>query len=331
MLTEICYPEYLPAIEACTIFSLKAIYCGSQDSAEELAGHAKTTVDAYFEGSLKGRSLDDLLEREDINAVIIALPILVQPQAIKKAIKARKHVLSEKPIAGDVDTARALIRWYEEQNCEELWSVGENFRFFEPLAFGAEQLGKMRGEIVTFSVKMYDLMDENDDQTERYKGCRGGYLLGGGIPFVAGLRYLLGAAGLDITHVAAFTSLLKQHLAPSDTIHATIQISNGNSGTFSLSFGAEYKYAFEIQVVTEKGAVIVKPSGIMMTTRDNRKGQTFSFKPCKGVRQEVTAFAQSIKNGRVDKRGTPEQALLDLKVLQAMVQSSEEAGKVKVV
>ncbi len=168
----------------------------------------------------------------------------------------------------------------------------------------------------------------NRRQTPEYQG---GFLLDGGISFVAGLRSLLGAAGSDITYVAAFTALLKQHLAPVDTVHATVQITNGNNGTFSLSFGAEFGCAFEIQVVTEKGVVTVRPTAVVVTTRENKRGQAHSFESCKGIRQEVAAFAQSIRTGQLDKRGSPEQALKDLKVIQAMLDSSENARKVKAV
>lgn len=291
--------------------------------------NAKNPAEAYFDSvSTDGHSLDDLFERKDIDAVIVLLPTHISSDVIKRAVAAGKHVLSEAPIAKDVETAEGLIGWYEEQDCKEIWIVGENLRFFEPLAFGAEQVRKMRGEIVTFSVKMYDLVEDGDHQHPK---SHGGFLLDRGISFVAGLRSLLAAAGQEITHVAAFTSLLKQHLAPADTVHATVQISNGNSGTLSLSFGAEFKHAFEIQVVTDKGAVTVKPTGIIITTPDNKRGQTFAFKSSNGLRQEVAAFAQSIKNEQVDKRGTPEQALMDLKVFEAMLESSKEAGKVTTV
>ena len=40
------------------------------------------------------------------------LPILVQPDFIKKALSAGKHVLAEKPIAKDVATATELLDWY---------------------------------------------------------------------------------------------------------------------------------------------------------------------------------------------------------------------------
>ena len=95
--------------------------------------------------------------------MIIALPICVQPIFIKKAIEAGKHVLSEKPVGKDIETAAGLINWYKHQKREVIWSVGENFRFFEPITFAAEQIEKLGGELVTFSVDLYGYIDENDE------------------------------------------------------------------------------------------------------------------------------------------------------------------------
>ena len=156
--------EHLPAIEACSLLSLKAIYSQSQQSADRLARTAKKPTDIYFDSPTNSaESLDNLLDRDDIDAVIIALPILVQPDVIKRAIAAGKHVLSEKPIAKDVQEAVQLIRWFNDRAQGEVWSVGENFRFFEPLDFAAQQVRKMGGEIVSLSVEMYGLVEESDE------------------------------------------------------------------------------------------------------------------------------------------------------------------------
>jgi predicted dehydrogenase len=140
---------------------LKAIYSRSEKSATALADSAN--VDAYFDDpSTPSKSLDDLLAREDIHAVVVALPILVQPDVIKKALAAGKHVLSEKPIAEDVATAQELIEWHAKKHSDRIWSVAENFRFLEAVQFGADQVGKIGGSVTTFSMKLYGFIDEND-------------------------------------------------------------------------------------------------------------------------------------------------------------------------
>ena len=163
-LTNISCAEHLPAVQATPLLSLKAIYSRSKTSADQLAKSAATPVRTYYDSpTTSNRSLDHLLARDDIDAVIIALPICIQPTVIKEAIEAGKHVLSEKPIAEDIETAARLIKWYKHQKREGIWSVGENFRFFEPIAFAAEQVKKLGGELVTFSVDLYAFIDEHDE------------------------------------------------------------------------------------------------------------------------------------------------------------------------
>lgn len=110
----------------------------------------------------KGRGYDDLLKDTNIKAVVIALPILVQPDFVKKALKAGKHVLSEKPIAKDVDTARALIKWFEEggeiKKESVTWGVAENFRYLDSYRKAAEEGAKL-GRVLGFRLRMNALVD----------------------------------------------------------------------------------------------------------------------------------------------------------------------------
>ncbi len=352
------YAEHLPAVQATPLFSLKAIYSRSKASADKLAQSAAKPVRTYYDSPpTSSCSLDHLLAREDIDAVIIALPICVQPIVIKQAIEAGKHVLSEKPIAKDVETAARLITWYKHQKHGEIWSVGENFRFFDPISFAFEQIKKLGGELVTFSVDLYAFIDENDEfyQTAWYDSpcfstvalllhynCdffvrrqkpdyQGGFLLDGGIHFVAALRCLLAAAGQTISTVRASTSLLKQDLAPLDTLSANMTTANKRNGTFNLSYASKYRRECQIHIVLTSGAVAVSPDEVTVSTNENRAIQekTFRFPPGSGVRKEVAAFAQSIHMKKPDPRGSPEQAYQDLKLLQGMLESGEEEGAAK--
>ena len=148
---------------------------------------------------------------------------------------------------------------------------------------------------------------------------------------MAALRYLLASAGQSITHVAAFTSQIQPRLRPLDTVHSTMRISNGNSGTFSLSMGAEYKTAFDIGVVTDRGAVTVTPHDVILHHIDSPREKVAHFKKLDGhsVSNEVAAFAKAIGTGKADRRASPEEALMDLKVLQAMLESGEQGGAVQ--
>ncbi|KAK5189615.1 hypothetical protein LTR96_009416 [Exophiala xenobiotica] len=311
----------------------------SQKSAETLASESESKVDVYYDSpTTAGKSVDDLLKRSDIDAVIICVPILAQPEFIRKAMKAGKHVLSEKPIAKDVVTAEELIKWREASSIRTIWAVGENFRFISPVVYGHAKLKEIGGQVTTFSMNLFALIDENDKfyQTEWRKTpeYQGGFLLDGGVHFVAGMRYLLSAVGEDISSLAAYTALLEPKLAPVDTVHGILLTTSGRSGSFNVSFGTEFKGGFEIFAATNKGSVSVSPVSVKVVRKDAEgkkveEEETFAFGA--GVKAEVEAFAASIESGTPDPRQTPQQALGDLIVLQGLLESGENKGAVKTV
>ena len=132
-------------MKACSHLTLKAIYSRSLKSAKNLG----VSVDLYSDDSGSGKTYHDLLLRDDIHAVILALPILSQPEYIEAALAAGKHVLSEKPIAGDIKRAEHLIQFYRSDKVKggAPWGVAENFRFLESFEYGRQEvqrLGRVR-------------------------------------------------------------------------------------------------------------------------------------------------------------------------------------------
>ena len=94
-----------------------------------------------------------------MHAVTIALPLLKQPGVITKALKSGKHVLSEKPIAKDTKTAEKLLAEYEALDETALWTVGESYRFMEPILWAFRKLKDDGGNVETFSVKLHTSVD----------------------------------------------------------------------------------------------------------------------------------------------------------------------------
>lgn len=163
--------EYFPAVKVNSNYTLKAVYSRSQQSATKFGEEA--SVDTYYDTpETPDKSLNKLLERSDIDAVIIALPITAQPDIIRAALKAGKHVLSEKPIAKDSTVAKQLIADYEPYKANgQVWAVAENFRFIDPIAYGTEQLKRLGGEVTGFHVSVHDMVKDGNPfyDTEWYK------------------------------------------------------------------------------------------------------------------------------------------------------------------
>ena len=163
-------------------------------------------------------------------------------------------------------------------------------------------------------------------------GYQGGFLLDGGVHFIAGLRYLLSAVGQDISTLAALTALIQPNLAPVDTVHAILASGSNRTGTFSVSFGTAFKSGFEIEVVTSKGRVSVTPTSITTVHADGtdgKKEEKEEFEFSSGVVREVEAFATSVESGKLDARASPQEAARDLELIQCMLESGKDAGSTK--
>ncbi|CAK7211323.1 hypothetical protein SBRCBS47491_001085 [Sporothrix bragantina] len=330
--------QHLSAIEAAKDLNLLAVYSRSQASAEALVAlvkDASTKPQLYYDSTENtDNSLDALLARSDIKAVIVSLPILAQPAVIRKALAAGKHILSEKPIAPDVKGARELLQYYDSlpTATRPIWSVAENFRFLPVLHDAADKIKAIGGRLVSFHLIMNGFVKEEDEfyntEWRKVPGYQGGFLLDGGVHFLAGLRFLLAAAGDEVARVVCFSSLLEKRLPPVDSVHAVAATRGGVNGTVSISFGTEFKATLEVCVVTTEGRVTWDPSKVVSVRRSQTEEDTKTFEQDFGVVAEVAAFAKSVAAGKADPLQSPQEALQDLALLEALLQSGP-SGAVK--
>lgn len=112
---------HLPAYKAAG-FNVVAVYDQDREVALSTAAeHGVGTV---------ARSLDELLATEGVEIVDIAVPPWVQPGIVKEVAAAGKHMLCQKPLALDLDTASEIIELAaragvkQAVNQQVRWSAG---------------------------------------------------------------------------------------------------------------------------------------------------------------------------------------------------------------
>jgi len=271
-----------------------------------------------------------LLLRSDIDAIIVALPIKNQPEYIEAALKAGKHVLSEKPIAENLKDAEHVIRFYNIHidKSKVTWGVAENFRFLESYAYAGQQVEKL-GKVLGFQVKAFSYVKPGSKwyETEWRKNPthQGGFLLDGGIHTVAGTRILLGSSAKPVA-LSAFTTLLQPHLPPVDTVNSIWLAKSGISGTFSMSFGTTFT-GMEFNIACEKGTVSIVGNKVSVSETGGKPTEKDFPDQGSGVKQEVAAWAESLIAGKPNPRQSPDEALADLEILEKMLRSGEGHGK----
>ncbi|KAI9870575.1 MAG: hypothetical protein M1830_004087 [Pleopsidium flavum] len=320
--------EHIPAVGASKDLVLKAIYSRSFNSAKTLVA-VTSEVAIYSEDSASGNHYQDLLKRSDIDAVIIALPIKRQPEYIRSALSAGKHVLSEKPITENVSDAVDLIQWYHSNvdSYKITWSVAENFRYLNSFDHARGRIQEL-GRVLGFRVRMYANVQQGskyyETQWRKTPTHQGGFLLDGGVHFTAGLRLLLGSENA-VTRLSAFTAQLQKHLPPVNTVDATLKTKTGITGTFSVSFGTSLTGS-EWTVGCEGGSVSISRSTVTTNINGDKERKDINDERT-GVPPEVRHWGEAIVSGKQNERQKSEEALADLELLESMLRSGNSDGE----
>lgn len=106
-------------------------------------------------------------------------------------------------------------------------------------------------------------------------------------------------------------------------------LKSGRSGIIDFSYGTEFKNDFLIEVVSSNGSVSMTPTGAAVaekTASGERKEETKTFPFNTGVSLELEAFGKAIESKTRDPRQTAEEALLDLKIVEALLKSGDQGG-----
>lgn len=302
-------------------YEIAAVYSRTAESTGKLNALLPSPVEEYHD-------LVELLARDDIEAVDITLPIDNMPHAIMMALKAGKHIVSEKPMAPDLEVGQHLLAAYEGHT-DLVWMVAENYRYEAPLLRAAEIVAS--GEIghpllMDWAIHVSMTAENKYYHTEwrRADTFQGGFLLDGGVHHVAGMRMVLG----EIASVSASTTQRRVDLPPADTLTASMQFENGTLGSYSVTYAGGAPWYGALQIVGDRGAVRILRDGEIEVTA---KGQTRLEKVegFNGVRAELAAFAAAIREGQAHHNG-PAEALQDVAVVEAMLRSAASGQRVNV-
>ncbi|KAL9059978.1 MAG: hypothetical protein Q9162_000828 [Coniocarpon cinnabarinum] len=249
-----------------------------------------------------------------------SLPISAQPAFIREALQAGKHVLSEKPIAKDVNTAHELLSFYRSSIAVDRisWSVGENYRLVETHVFAAsevQRLGRILGFRGRFNRDIKPGGKYYETAWRKVPEYQGGFLLDAGVHFTAVLRLLLGPQDGKLKKLSAFTCQLQKHLPPVDTANATLKCKSGASGVFEMSVGSTFKGG-GFSIACEDGTVTILGDSVVTADKNGHESvKHFKSEGWGGVNHEVKCWAEGMQTGKWNPRMKPEEALADLEIV----------------
>ncbi|MDQ3701584.1 MAG: Gfo/Idh/MocA family oxidoreductase [Chloroflexota bacterium] len=200
----------------------------------------------------------ELLRRDDIEAVVILLPIPLLYDAARAALAAGKHVLCEKPPGADLEQGRAFLQ-LEREFPEQKLLIAENFFYRDDLRLARSVLDA--GGIGRVNVMAWRQAEQSVPRAEGFSSTpwrqrpqyRGGPHLDGGVHMIAQIRLLLG----DVRRVHGLAQ------------HANAKMGGPSDLTLNLAFvsGAIGNYTSihaEIPVPPEDGTLRLYGSEAVM-------------------------------------------------------------------
>lgn len=123
-----------------------------------------------------------------------------------------------------------------------------------------------------------------------------------------------------LVSLSAHSTLLQEHLPPVDTVEATAKSKKGAIGSISISFGTTAKGS-EWTVGCEKGFVSITRNQVTVNDKTDEVEDEKT-----GVPPEVRKWGEALAAGTVNERQSPEEALADLELIEAMLRSGEQGG-----
>jgi len=237
------------------------------------------------------------------------------------------------------------------------WIIAEQFPY-EP-AFGKAkevlESGAI-GELRSFEMQWLNWMPHdgkyNLTEWRNKPEYQGGYILDGGVHFVAALRWMLSGLDLQIASLSSVSSQQQSHLPPIDTVHSLVRLSSLSSssssstikasGSFVLSVAHENpsppiyefrgsKATLRIQLGEQWSVSLLGEKGKVLLQEDKFESR--------GVKEEMRAFGKALEAAdrgdegalqEIMRKSGPRAALKDVAVIEAALTSAEQEKWIKV-
>ena len=262
----------------------------------------------------------ELLAMKDIEAVDIVLPIQLNHLVVSDALKAGKHVITEKPIAGNLSDAYDLVKLADSS--KQVSMIAENYRYRKVFQRTKELIKSGAvGELNSFSWNIFYKLDENNEYAHtqwridhKYEG---GVITDAGVHNIAALRLLFG----DIASGSALVWNVNSAVGRTDSIKLNFKTTNGINGSFNMSASVEGYSENRLLIFGNRGTIIIKDDDVIIM---NLEGESFkeSMNDDGGYKAQFENFYDAVQNGG-EVVSTFKEAYKDIEVLLNAYLSSE--------
>lgn len=210
----------------------------------------------------------ELVKREDVEAVIISLPIHMNYEVVKASLEAGKHVFLEKPLAGCVEEAEKLMKL--ESNTSLVTLLGENFRYVSAYRKMKELMDS--GVIGRPYAMVFDDFNYIAPEMEFANTAwrvdhkhMGGILLDGGVHRIAAIRSIAG----DVRPIGAYVKGVFPDLGKQDIMSLLFEADGEYpmQGVYTVQFSRRGHTVYRMTVFGTEGDLVLEAQGVLCDFR----------------------------------------------------------------
>lgn len=278
---------------------------------------------------------DDMLKRDDIDVVNVAVPIEYNYLVAKDVLLAGKNLISEKPLAPDLQQGTEFVKLQKEKNVQVM--IAENYRYNEEHNIIKHLVEEKRiGDVLFFIKNNMNNFEESMKQNtfaakewRQYPMFEGGIILDSAVHDIAGLRYIFG----ELDSVSAFGKKHNKTYSPYSNLNCNLQYKSGIVGHYIYcdTIKEVQKPAIGLRIIGTNGIIYLEDRncGIINVFYNDGSHEMINFTPQKGYYYEFENFYYTLtKNESL--QVTPFLELGDAKIIFALLKSAQEQKVIKI-
>ncbi len=192
------------------------------------------------------------IEECELDAAIVCTPPSTHPEICSQLSLAGIHILCEKPIAIELDSARTML--VNAEKSRTLMTMASKFRYVDDMIFAKQLITSgVIGDVLLFE----NTFAGHVDMTHRWNSLPqisgGGVLIDNGTHSVDIVRYLLG----PIASIQTLEGKQFQDIAVEDTVRIHAKTHNGALAAMDLSWSINKQTPWYVSVYGTAGTILV--------------------------------------------------------------------------
>jgi predicted dehydrogenase len=243
------------------------------------ANHTRPKAEAF--ASYSGASMEDyyadyrqLLRRDDVEAVLISLPIPLNEPVTRECLEAGKHVICEKPAGGNERQAASFLQ-LPQQFPDQVVLVAENWFYRDDLRLARSLLDAGAiGQVHTMAWRLVNQLVPREGQFSstpwrQQPEYRGGPHLDGGVHHIAQIRLLCG----DVARVFGEAKEINPTMGGPTDLALTLHFVSGAIGSYTAVYppipmppeeNAMHVYGAEgVMAIGSRRVTVYRPDGML--------------------------------------------------------------------